>query len=52
MTDEELARARERLEEFREYVRADLATDLGGEPEDHDATRRPVPDGGDSDDNE
>jgi hypothetical protein len=46
MTDEEYATARERLEELREKVREDLAEDLGGDPEDYDATKRPVPDGG------
>jgi len=30
----------------REQVREDLAEDLGGDPEDYDATRQPVPDGG------
>jgi len=49
MTDDEFARARERLEELRERVRQDLAEDLGGDPEDYDATKRPVPDGGDAD---
>lgn len=46
MTDEELADARGRLEQLREQVREDLAEDLGGDPEDYDATRQPVPDGG------
>ena len=47
MTDEELAEAKESLEELREQVREDLAEDLGGAPADYDATRQPVPDGGD-----
>lgn len=47
MTDEELTEAQDRLEELREQVREDLAADLGGDPEDYDATRHPVPDGGD-----
>ena len=46
MTDEELAEAKESLDELREQVREDLAEDLGGEPEDYDATRQPVADGG------
>jgi hypothetical protein len=46
MTDEELAEAKESLEELREQVREDLAEDLGGDPEDYDATRQPVPGGG------
>lgn len=46
MTDEELAAAKTRLEELRERVQEDLAADLGGDPEDYDATRHPVPDGG------
>ena len=46
MTDEELAEAKESLEELREQVREDLAKDLGGDPEDYDATRQPVPGGG------
>lgn len=46
MTDEELADAKESLEQLREQVRKDLAEDLGGDPEDYDATRHPVPDGG------
>lgn len=46
MTDEELADAKESLEQLREQVREDLAEDLGGDPEDYDATRHPVPDGG------
>ena len=37
MTDEKLAEAKESLEELRE----DLAEDLGGDPEDYDATRQP-----------
>ena len=41
MTDEELAEAKESLEELREQVREDLAEDLGGDPEDYDATRQP-----------
>lgn len=46
MTDEELAEAKQRLEDLRERVRHDLAEDLGGDPDEYDATRRPVPDGG------
>jgi hypothetical protein len=46
MTEDELTTARERLESLRREVRNDLAEDLGGDPEDYDATRRPVPDGG------
>jgi hypothetical protein len=45
MTGGELTAARERLEALRAEVRTDLAEDLGGDPEDYDATRRPVPDG-------
>ena len=47
MTDEELAEAKENLEALREQVREDLAEDLGGPPEDYDATRQLVSDGGD-----
>ena len=39
MTDEELAEAKESLEELREQVREDLAKDLGGDSEDYNATR-------------
>ena len=46
MTDDELSEARNRLEDLRERVREDLASDLGGDPSDYDATTRPVPDGG------
>jgi len=48
MTDDELAAAKESLEELRVQVREDLAEDLGGDPEDYNATRQPVPDGGDT----
>ena len=47
MTDKELAEAKESLEDLREQVREDLAEDLGGAPEDYDATRQPVPDSAD-----
>ena len=46
MTDKEFAERKESLEELREQVREDLAKDLGGDPEDYDATRQPVPYGG------
>lgn len=46
ITENELAEAGKRLEAFRERVREDLAEDLDGDPEDYDATRRTVPDGG------
>lgn len=46
ITEDELAEAKARLEDLREEVRADLAEDLGGDPEDYAATRRAVPDGG------
>jgi hypothetical protein len=46
MTDEELAEAKESLEELREQIREDLAEDLGGDPDDYRADRA-VTDGGD-----
>lgn len=48
ITDEEIAEARDALQELREQVRQDLADDLGGEPEDYNADRvdETVPDGG------
>lgn len=49
MTDEELAEAKARIEDLRERVREDLAADLGGDPEDYDASRHAVPDGGSDD---
>lgn len=45
LTEEEHAEARERFDELREEVREQLAEDLGGDPEDYDASKRPVPDG-------
>ena len=47
MTEDEFEQARARLTDLREDVRADLAEDLGGDPDDYDATRRAVPDGTD-----
>lgn len=35
MTDEEIARARQQLENLREEVRLDLAEDLEGDPDDY-----------------
>jgi hypothetical protein len=46
MTEDELGKAKARLEDLRKQVREDLAEDLGGDPEDYDATRPAVPDGG------
>lgn len=46
MTDEELESAKAGIDDFRKAVRDALAEDLGGEPEDYDATRQPVADGG------
>jgi len=46
MTDEELETAKAEIEELREEVREALAEDLGGDPDDYDATRKPVADGG------
>lgn len=45
LTEEEHAEARERFEELRKEIHEQLAEDLGGDPEDYDATNRPVPDG-------
>ncbi|WP_318570917.1 hypothetical protein [Salinigranum marinum] len=39
MTEEELAAASDAIQELREKVRADLAEDLGGDPEDYRADR-------------
>ena len=39
MTEEELAAASDAIQELREEVRADLAEDLGGDPEDYRADR-------------
>jgi hypothetical protein len=39
MTDDELAAAREAIQELRVEVRADLAEDLGGDPDDYRADR-------------
>ena len=47
VTEEEIEALREDIEALREEVREDLAEDLGGDPEEYDATRRPVADGGD-----
>ena len=59
MTDDELAAAGEAIQELREDVRADLAEDLGGDPDDYCADHyfaspddqeddgEAVPDGGD-----
>lgn len=49
MTDEEIAELREEMDEQREDIRAALAEDLGGDPEDYRADQ-PVADGGGSDD--
>jgi len=46
MTDEELKTAKEEIDELREDVRDALAEDLGGNPDEYDATRQPVADGG------
>ena len=46
MTEEELEEATQKLDELREEIREDLAADLGGCPEDYDATRLPVADSG------
>lgn len=39
MTDDELAAASDAIQELREEVRADLAEDLGGDPDDYRADR-------------
>lgn len=39
MTDDELAAASEAIQELRAEVRADLAEDLGGRPDDYRADR-------------
>lgn len=39
MTDEEFAALREEMDEQRAEIRAALAEDLGGEPEDYDAEK-------------
>lgn len=39
VSEEELQAGTERLEELREQVRADLAADLGGDPDDYNADR-------------
>jgi hypothetical protein len=46
MTDEDLKAAKAEIDELREDVREALAEDLGGDPEDYDATQQPVADGG------
>ena len=46
MTDEQLAAARDEMQDLREEVREALAEDLGGDPEDY-RTDRAVADGGD-----
>lgn len=46
MTDDEIAELRDRMEEQREDIRAALAEDLGGDPDDYRVGRRPAPDGG------
>jgi len=46
MTDEELEVAKAEIKELRQDVREALAEDLGGNPDDYDATRQPVADGG------
>lgn len=48
MTDDELRAAKEDIHDLFEEVRADLAEDLGGEPEDYRVDESPVPDGGDN----
>jgi hypothetical protein len=45
MTDDEIEALREEMDEQREDIRAALAEDLGGEPEDYRADKR-VADGG------
>jgi hypothetical protein len=46
MTDEELEAANSEIDDLRKTVRESLAEDVGGEPEDYDATRQPVVDVG------
>jgi len=46
MTDEELEAAKDEIDELREDVREALAEDLGGDPEEYDATQQSVADGG------
>lgn len=47
-TDEELESAKAEIDDLRKAVSDALAEDLGAEPEDYDATRQPVVDGGES----
>jgi hypothetical protein len=49
MTDAEIAEARERIQDLREEVRADLAEDLGGDPDDYRSERYFRDLGGDTD---
>jgi hypothetical protein len=46
MTDEDLEATKAEIDELREDVREALAEDLGGAPEEYDATQQPVADGG------
>jgi len=46
ITDEELESAKAEIDGLHKAVRDALAGNLGGEPEDYDATRQPVADGG------
>jgi hypothetical protein len=46
MTDDEIAELREQMDAQREDIRAALADDLGGDPDDYRADKRPVTDGG------
>lgn len=48
MTDEEIEQAKAEIDELREDVREALAEDLGGEPDDYDATKQAVADGGEN----
>jgi hypothetical protein len=49
MTDTQLERAREAIEELRDETRESLAEELGGDPEEYraDSYRELEPDGGD-----
>lgn len=49
MTDAEIAEARERIQDLREEVREDLASDLGGDADDHRSDRYFRDLGGDAD---
>lgn len=46
MTEDEIEQAREDIHDLFDDVRADMADDLGGDPEDYQAESSAAPDGG------